>query len=238
MKRLGEILYQLAVCCSISHTLGWCTPDWHYGGGKAGCRIGVDCWPQKDWQWQEQAAHKWMAQARALAPSLNSPLTLPVPTLRLANFTTLRPNVIFGRDIYSPRFALFREECASPSLKAEPSLPHSNRVCLHIVICNVMTHSPLTFTLELGGIWSRLSSLGTTRPIASATRIFEVQYELPISEGGQLTDMLDAGASNVYEIGCEGQRPNSSTAWPACSNRRGKCTQGWVNKPSGLCGDD
>jgi hypothetical protein len=175
----------------------------------------VTCWPTVDWWSQETAIHSWMAQARALAPSMHAPITLPVPTLSLNSSTVLRP----GADPYEPRLAIWREDCVD--------------LCLHILVANVNTHSPLSFTLELGGVWKTLAGVAA----ANATRLFDGQYTLPIV-GGQFSDWVDAGATNVYEAGCYGPRPNSSTGWQACSSRRGRCTQGWTNKPGGLCGDD
>ena len=55
---------------------------------------------------------------------------------------------------------------------------------------------------------------------------------------GELSDWVDAGATNVFEIGCNHTRPNSTSPWTACANRRGRCAGGWVDKAAGLCGND
>ena len=168
--------------------------------------------------------HNWMAQARALAPSLHAPLTLTVPAVTLIEFTPLRLPMGGGSDPYEPRMQVWREECAS--------------VCVHLLVANVMTHTPLHFKAQLGKWQEILTQQAATSEISNATRIFDAQYTIPISIAGELDDWVDAGTTNVYEIGCDGPRPVAGTQWRECSNRRGLCTQGWTDKPGGRCGDD
>ena len=107
-----------------------------------------------------------------------APITLAVPTLQLTSSTPARTVT----DPYEPRGAIWREDCAE--------------TCLHIIVANVMTHTPVSFTLELTGpIWESLAA-------PNATRIFDGQYTIPISSaaeqaGGLLSDWVDAGGTNV-----------------------------------------
>ena len=216
-----------------------------------------------DWWSMESAVHRWMAQARALAPSLQAPITLEVPTLSLVNSTVLRPG---GGAFLGPgqrsdlQFAIWREDCAgSPEAAAVAQSPpegaeEGEEVCIHLAVANVNIHSGLLFTLELGGVWPALlarhhhhrrgrggadstdadvGQLGT-----NATRIFDNQYQVLITAAGQLSDFVDTGTTNIYEIGCHRLRPNASTGWLPCTSRRGQCMQGWSNEPSSFCGDD
>ena len=116
----------------------------------------MDCWPIKDWALQEAAVHTWMSHARSLAPSFTAPLTLPQPTVRLTASAALRPSAV--SDPYEPRVALLREDCAEP--------------CLHLLVANVMTHSPITFTVRMSG--------PGIDGAATASRIFDAEYEVPI----------------------------------------------------------
>lgn len=169
--------------------------------------------------------HSWMGHARALAPSLHAPITLAVPAVTLKAFTPLRLPVGGGGDPYEPRVRVWREGCAS--------------VCLHLLVANVMTHTPLHFKVQLGGPgWQQILTQEAATGIGNATRIFDAQYTIPISIEGELDDWIDAGRTNVYEIGCYGPRPAAGAQWQECSNRRGLCTQGWTDKPGGLCGDN
>jgi hypothetical protein len=170
--------------------------------------------------------HNWMAHARALAPSLHAPITLIVPDVALKAFTPLRLPMGGGGDPYEPRMRVWREDCSA--------------VCLHLVVANVMTHTPVHFSAQLGGAgWQAIvEQEAATSGISNATRIFESQYTIPISSTGELDDWIDAGSTNVYEIGCNGPRPVASEQWQECSSRRGHCTQGWTDKPGGQCGDD
>ena len=177
-----------------------------------------------NWWSQEAAVHNWMAHARALAPSLHAPVTLTVPAVTLIEFTPLRLPMGGGGDPYEPRMRVWREECAS--------------VCMHLLVANVMTHTPLYFKAQLDGWQEILSQQTATSRTSNATRIFDAQYTIPISIAGELDDWIDAGSTNVYEIGCDGPRPVAGAQWRECSNRRGLCTQGWTDKPGGLCGDD
>ena len=129
---------------------------WRSGGGAPDCRVGVDCWPIKDWALQEAAVHTWMSHARSLAPSFTAPLTLPQPTVRLTASAALRPSAV--SDPYEPRVALLREDCAEP--------------CLHLLVANVMTHSPISFTVRMSG--------PGIDGAATASRIFGAEYEVPI----------------------------------------------------------
>jgi hypothetical protein len=103
-----------------------------------------------------------------------------VPTLRLKSSLPARTVA----DPYEPRVAIWREDCAE--------------TCLHIIVANVMTHTPVSFTLELTGpIWESLA-------VPNATRIFDGQYTIPIvssaaagQAGGILSDWVDAGGTNV-----------------------------------------
>ncbi len=102
-----------------------------------------------------------------------------MPTLRLKS--SLPARVV--ADPYEPRVAIWREDCAE--------------TCLHIIVANVMTHTPVSFTLELTGpIWESLA-------VPNATRIFDGQYTIPIyssaagQAGGMLSDWVDAGGTNV-----------------------------------------
>ena len=90
-----------------------------------------------------------------------------------------------------------------------------------------MTHSPISFTVRMSGPGID----GAT----TASRIFGAEYEVPIGTtplarsifevrtqtslrcfsrtvGGELSDWVDAGATNTYEIGCNRTRPNSTSA--------------------------
>jgi len=63
-------------------------------------------------------------------------------------------------DPYEPRVAIWREDCAE--------------TCLHIIVANVMTHTPVSFTLELTGpIWESLA-------VSNSTRNYDGQYTIPI----------------------------------------------------------
>ena len=111
-------------------------------------------------------------------------------------------------------------------------------VCVHLLVANVMTHTPLHFKAQLG-TWQEMSQQAATSEISNATRIFDAQYTIPISIAGELDDWVDAGATNVYEIGCDGPRPVAGAQWRECSNRRGLCTRPYmlfakrIAKPSG-----
>ena len=210
-------LWLAVIEAGTTSQLAFMIQDWNYGGGRPQCRVGNDCWPIRDWLLQEQAFHAWMFHAQALAPSFSAPLTLPSSHVALASTVLLRPAAV--TDAYEPRVQLMSEECKD-----------EGHYCLHLLVANVVTHSPISFTVRLGG-----PAMGA---FSNATRIFGAEYDIHI-ENGELTDWVDAGATNIYELGCHGPRPNSSApGWPPCSNRRGRCTAGWVDKVEGLCNDD
>ena len=100
--------------------------------------------------------HNWMANARALAPSLHAPVTLIVPAVTLIEFTPLRPPMGGGSDPYEPRMRVWREECAS--------------VCMHLLVANVMTHTPLHFKAQFDGWQKILSQQTATITTSNATR--------------------------------------------------------------------
>lgn len=121
---------------------------------------------------------------------------------------------------------------------------NSSGICVHVVAVNLIADSAVacSFALVLDAIeadYGGPSALPADWLPAQASRLFGGGgYNVSLGPTGAFSDVIGAGDTAVYEIGCNGPRPSAwssvshthnSTAgrWLPCANRRVGCVHGF-----------
>jgi len=164
----------------------------------------------------------WGAKARQLAPSFDAPFGTTHPNATVTKALALRSGAsqagITGGLVRARAWA--EAGCSS--------------VCVHVIVVNIDDQSPVSFSISLLGISQRIEGSDV-----NASLLFDLGYNVTLREvtatSAVLSDFVAADATNIYEIGCHGDRPappkNCSAAvdW-RCASRRVLCKHGFVEK--------
>jgi hypothetical protein len=173
----------------------------------------------------------WAEEMRWLLPSFLRPFEAgPHPSFNITTAKLLRPSAstagLPGTSMMPLRAKVFEEgPCPMP--------------CLHIVVVNVLEDTPVAFTIEVEapGVAALVGPHGKLKghQVVNASRLFDGGYNTSLGFRGDtvvtLEDFIGPGDTNIYEVGCEGPRPNlkegnddgSNPPWEACANRRVMC---------------
>ncbi len=160
---------------------------------------------------QTIAVQQWAAEAQALAPSFFPEFGTSPPQadalVRVASERLLRSDIT--PHPHPVRARSWQEQCDVKT--------NSSGVCVHIVVVNLVQNSPASFTLNLTLNENTLGTQYRTLPSPFvASRLFEsggydVNVSCPTAEcdSGTIVDWVGASETVVYEIGCNGPRPES-----------------------------
>jgi hypothetical protein len=171
----------------------------------------------------------WGGEVVALAPSLLAPFG-SVPSLHVTVLTakSLRPHGVIRGSVV--RAKAWME-------------PNCRTVCAHLAVASFDQDSPAQFSVRVDGLGGHgkaaAAAAAVPRSGANATRLFDASYNVTLEADGTLSDWIGAGATHIYEIGCDGPRPDvpmrtgadpKGLPWSACANRRLSCANGFVHK--------
>jgi hypothetical protein len=215
--------------------------------------------PSNGWL-QTVAAAAWAEEARMLAPSLFPRFgfvdAAPVPSVAVVNVSSsIQRGSVHNDDprLLSPASDLpVRARAWAEACGAETN---SSGACIHLVAINLLQHTPVHFELLID---YSTSAEGTPRPAArrlaatppllsrasplslptNASRLFDGGYDVRLHcldeqcARATMADALGAGATAVYELGCNGPRPSASgrggaRVWRSCASRRVDCVHGF-----------
>jgi hypothetical protein len=160
---------------------------------------------------QTIAVQQWAAEAQALAPSLFPEFGASPPQadelVRVTSERLLRADVT--PQAHPVRARSWQERCGVET--------NSSGFCVHIVVVNLVQDSPASFTLNLTLSEKTLGAHHHALPSPLvASRLFESGgYDVKVScltaecDSGTIVDWVGASETVVYEIGCNGPRPES-----------------------------
>jgi len=172
----------------------------------------------------------WAEEMRSLLPSFLRPFEQgPHPASNVSFAKALRPvqAALPGTAATPLRAQAYQEECPTP-------MP-----CLHMVVVNLLPDTPVQFTIDVESpaaaeFARRLAAPEAGAPqVLNATRLFDDGYNTTLGFSGDLivlSDFIGPGNTNVYEIGCDGAKPEPTAFmsakqvdWQPCANRRVQC---------------
>jgi hypothetical protein len=165
------------------------TPMINASIGKVGSHPEASAWGTKGSFMLYDQLNLYAAQATVIMQSLYSPFGLPQPRVNVT---------IIALAIPEPpnRGWPHGHHIVARAWRQEPQNT-SWGWCGHLVVASGVEQSGATFTLALGGSFPVNSTWWWSR---RAVRLFAADYEVPITADGTMTDIIDAGGHNIYQL--------------------------------------